>query len=49
MLDHDDLINYELCFPGAVTGQEENNKEESGRVHAQFQTGKDYREGLPGL
>ena len=23
MLDADDLINYELCFPGAVTGSTE--------------------------
>ena len=23
MLDPDDLINYELCFPGAVTGETE--------------------------
>ena len=23
MLDPDDLINYELCFPGAVTGAAE--------------------------
>ena len=23
MLDPDDLINYELCFPGAITGSTE--------------------------
>jgi hypothetical protein len=27
MLDPDDLINYELCFPGAVTGSTEVNLE----------------------
>jgi DNA-directed RNA polymerase subunit RPC12/RpoP len=25
MLDPDDLINYELCFPGAATGEAEIN------------------------
>ena len=32
MLDQDDLINYELCFPGAVTGSKEVECQHCGEV-----------------
>jgi hypothetical protein len=36
MLDPDDLIAYELCFPGAVTGAAEINCPHCGECSGEF-------------